>query len=152
MADEAEGSQGRPSMGGLAAGLRGGVLTSVVVNTVGLDQSYGDGPAQRVVILLQLCLPQDGIPVLTEVLLGPVAAWEFSGAILLAEHCHSVQAIVADMVAGDVGQAGRHHPHPTALICCNSERSWSLTLPTGRAEPSISGGEAKRHWPGKLVH
>lgn len=152
VADEAAGSQGRPSMGGLAAGLRGGVLTSVVVNTVGLDQSYGDGPAQRVVILLQLCLPQDGIPVLAEVLLGPVAAWEFSGAILLAEHCHSVQAIVADMVAGDVGQAGRHHPHPTALISCNSEKSWSLTLPTGKAEPSISGGEAKRHWPGKLGH
>lgn len=153
VADEAEGSQGKLSMGGLAAGLPGGVLTSVVVNTVGLDQSYSDGPAQRVVVLLQLCLPQDGIPVLAEVLLAPVASREFSGAILLAEHCHSIQAIVADMVAGDVGQAGSHHPHTTALISCNSERSWSLMLPTGKAVPSISSGrKAKRHWPGKLGH
>lgn len=131
----------------------GGVLTSVVVNTVGLDQSYGDGPARRVVVLLQLRLPQDGIPVLAEALLGPVASREFSGAILLAEHCHAVQAIVADVVAGDVGQAGRHHPHTAALIRCNSERRWSLMLPTGEAAPGISpGGEAERHWPGRLGH
>lgn len=82
------------------------MLTSIVVNTVGLHKSYGDGPAQGVVVLLQLCLPEDGIPVLAEVLLGSMASRELTRAILLAKHCHSIQAIVADMVAGDMGQAG----------------------------------------------
>lgn len=75
----------------LEQGLRGrGTLTSVVINTVRLNKSYGDGPAQLVVILLQLCLPENGVPVLAEVLLGPVASRELSRAILLAKHCHSV--------------------------------------------------------------
>lgn len=78
-------------------------LTSIVINTVGLHKSYGDGPAQWVVLFLQLCLPENGVPILTEVLLGPVASRELTGAILLAEHCHSIQAIVAHMVAGDMG-------------------------------------------------
>lgn len=77
-----------------------------MVDTVGLHKRHGDGPAQRVVVLLQLCLPEDGVAVLAEVLLGPMAPRELAGAILLAKHCHSIQAIVADVVAGDMGQAG----------------------------------------------
>ena len=103
-----------------------------MINSVRLDQSCGDGPAQQVVILLQLRLPEGGVPVLAEVLLGPVASRGLPGAILLAEHCHSIQAIVADVVAGDMGQAGRHHPHTTALISWDSERSWSLRPSDGR--------------------
>lgn len=122
---QAEGDE--ESRGGLEQELQGETLTSIVIHTVGLNQSYRDGPPQRVVILLRLRLPEDGIAVLAEVLLGPVASRELPRAILLAEHCQSVQAIVADVVAGDVGQAGRHHPHATALIRWDRERSPSLT-------------------------
>ena len=123
-----EGPEGdEESRGGLEQELRGETLTSIVIHTVGLNQSYCDGPPQRVVILLRLRLPEDGIAILAEVLLGPVASRELPRAILLAEHCQSVQAIVADVVAGDVGQAGRHHPHATALIRWDRERSPSLT-------------------------
>lgn len=106
-------------------------LTSIVINTVRLNKSCGDGPAQWVIVLLQLRLPKDGVPVLAEVLLGPVSSRELTGALLLTEHCHPVQAIVADVVAGDVGQAGRHHPHTTALVSWDGERGWSRTLSSG---------------------
>lgn len=99
---------------------RVGTLTSIVVNTVGLHKRYGDGPAQWVILFLQLCLPEDSISVLTEVLLGPVASREF--AILLAEHCHSIKAIVAHMVAGDMGQARGHHPHATSFVSWDSDK------------------------------
>lgn len=99
---------------------RAGTLTSIVIYTVGLHKRYGDGPAQWVIILLQLCLPEDGIPILTEVLLGPMASREL--AIFLAEHCHSIQAIVAHMVAGDMGQARGHHPHATSFVSWDSEK------------------------------
>lgn len=92
-------------MEGSAVGA-GGTLTSVVINTVRLHKGCGDGPPQRVILLLQLCLPQDGVPVLAEVLLGPMASRELAGAILLAKNCHSIQAIIAHMVAGDMRQAG----------------------------------------------
>ena len=127
-----KGHFGSASTEGSGAGTEGkGTLTSVVIDTVGLNERDGDGLAQRVVVLLQLCLPQDGVPILAEVLLGPVASRELPGAILLAKHRHPVQAIVADVVAGDVGQAGRHHPHAAALIGWDSERSWSPTLSKG---------------------
>lgn len=89
----------------LQQGLGPGTLTSIVINTVRLYESYGDRPAQRVILLLQLCLPQDGVPILAEVFLGPVTSGELTGAVLLAEDCHSIQAIVAHVVAGDMGQA-----------------------------------------------
>lgn len=97
-----------------------GALTSVMINTVGLHKSHSDGLAQWVIILLQLRLPEDGVSVLIEVLLGSVASRELSGAILLAKHLHPIQTIVADVVAGDVRQAGRHHPHATALVSWGS--------------------------------
>lgn len=99
-----------------------GTLTSIVIDTVRLHESYGDRPAQWVIFLLQVCLPEDGISILTEVLLGPVASRELTRAIFLTEHCHSIQAIVAHMVAGDMGQAGGHHPHTTAFVSWDSEK------------------------------
>lgn len=108
-----EGPLRRRDLDGCGSGRRARGLTSVVIDAVGLHQRHGDGLAQRVLVLLQLRLPEGGIPVLAEVLLGP---GELPGALLLAEHRHAVQAVVADVVAGDVGQAGRHHPHATALV------------------------------------
>lgn len=122
-----------------------GPLTSIVINTVRLHESYGDGPPQWVILLLQLRLPEDGIPILTEVLLGPMASRELTRALFLAEHCHSIQAIVAHMVAGDMGQAGGHHPHTTAFVSWDSEKSLSLTPKIGEAAPSVTPkGEVKR--------
>lgn len=126
-----KGHEGGENPTALEQGRRARGLTAVVINAVGLHQRYGDGLAQRVVVLLQLGLPEDGIPIVAEVLLGPMASGELPGALLLAEHRHSVQAIVADVVAGDVGQAGRHHPHTTALISWDSESSRSPTLSKG---------------------
>lgn len=113
---------------------RVGTLTSIVINTVGLHESYSDGPAQWVVLLLQLCLPEDGVSVLTEVLLGPMASREL--AIFLAEYCHSIQAIVAHMIAGDMGQARGHHPHATPFVSWDSEK-----------EPVTDTHEQVRHHP-----
>lgn len=101
-----------------------GALTPIVVDAIGLHKSHGDRSAQRVIILLQLCLPEDSIPILAEILLGPVASWKLTRTILLAEHSHSIQAVVADMVAGDMGQAGGHHPNPTALVGCDKEENY----------------------------
>lgn len=115
---------------------RVGTLTSIVINTVGLHESYGDGPAQWVILLFQLRLPEDGVPVLTEVLLGPVAPREL--AVFLAEHCHPIQAVVAHVVAGDMGQAGGHHPHATSFVSWDSEKE-SVTDPRiGEAAPSVT--------------
>lgn len=143
-----EGPLRRETSTALEQGQRARGLTSVVINTVGLHKRDGDGLAQRVLVLLQLGLPEDGIPILAEVLLGPMATRELPGALLLAKHRHSVQAIVADVVAGDVGQAGRHHPHTTALISWDSESSWSPTEQRVTASSVSHEGKQKRHWPG----
>jgi hypothetical protein len=51
------------------------------------------------------------------------------------------------MVASDVGQTGRHHPHTTALVSWDSERSWSLA-PDNEEDSTQCHSErgSKRHW------
>lgn len=112
VADEAEGvsgqaEHGRPYWQGCQEGFSPPLVDW---HTVGLDQSYSDGPRSGVVVLLQLCLPQDGIPVLAEVLLAPWPPGNSPEPSFWLNTAAPIQAIVADMVAGGVGQAGSHHP------------------------------------------
>lgn len=111
-------------IGNSARTVEWGALTPIVVDAIGLHKSHGDRSAQWVIILLQLCLPEDSIPILAEILLGPMASWKLTRTILLAEHGHSIQAVVADMVAGDMRQAGGHHPNPAALVGCDREENY----------------------------
>lgn len=114
--------------------------TSVVAHAVALHQRHADGAAGGVALLLavQIALPREQLPLFVQVLLPlslvsllpprlPAARLSFLARpvpvpglrvlrVFPAEHRQAVHTVVGDVVAQELGEARRHHPHAAAFV------------------------------------
>lgn len=99
-------------------------LTPIVVDVIGLHKSNTDGPTgwKAFILTLQVILPVGGFTLIVEVLIAPLVGQVVIAIILTAKHRNPIDAVVSNLVIGDVGKAGGHDPNTTSLVTYGERR------------------------------